>query len=240
MRIGEIDLKKVKNNHQTSFKDLMVLYFVLIIDAKFWKSIAYSLTLTFFIIISVAPVSNKALPILEYVSGVAIGVLPSLLGFLLSGFVLFVSFANQDFIKQIYIGKPSEALSQFQILIIVFAFCMIIQIITLGFFIIVQLIAKFGLSIWNWLPLNCEQANMIVLSIGVFMIVYSFWLIRDMIVNMFAFAQQYHMSVVLEKYKEIAELEKQMEEQSLLANDNLAENNSIANNFISFFRNIFR
>ncbi len=143
-----------------------------------------------------------------------ISVMPSLLGFLLGGYTILISFANSDLLKLMTRKTNNRNISVFQMLSCIFALTILLQSATL----LLALVARF--SMLNaieprdllWLSYTMTGLNYMFGFILLSLLLYTIFAFRDIITNIFNMTQLFHQSLLLqrlagERAEELAEEE---------------------------------
>jgi hypothetical protein len=143
--------------------------------------------------------------VLKHLADTAVSVLPNLLGFLLGGYTILIGFGNIDLLKSSTLIIPGQRTSLFQMLSSIFALTIYIQIITL----IVSLIVQFTLTIpakgegfvselFKW-SANINSSAIVIIS---FLLFYCILSLLAMVINIFNFAQKYHLALTEERLED--------------------------------------
>lgn len=192
-------IQAFKKQHQVGLRGLLAIY----PTDKLKRGIRWPLLTT--VVVGGAMLllgKNNTQQNLEDIAGLVVSVLPNLLGFLLGGYTILIGFGNVDLLKSATKVYPESGISLFQTLSSIFAITILVQSLTL----ILGLAAHFGLQIevskqgplasfYHTVPLLDGIAFVILM----FALFYSVFALRDMVLNIFGFAQMYHQTLTLER-----------------------------------------
>jgi hypothetical protein len=198
-------IKAFQNQHQVGLKGLITVY----PTDKLKAGAKWPLLVTIVVgmaVLLLGKDSNEKN--LEDISGMAVSVLPNLLGFLLGGYTILIGFGNVDLLKSATKVYPESGISLFQTLSSIFAVTILVQSLTL----ILGLVAHFGLQLqvskeglFSWLYPLVPILDGIGFLALFFTVFYSVFALRDMVLNIFGFAQMYHQTLTLERFAAEAE-----------------------------------
>jgi|GEM_PF-2317653 len=144
--------------------------------------------------------------VLKRIADTGVSVLPNLLGFLLGGYTILIGFGNADLLKSSTRVIPGQRISSFQMLSSIFALTIYLQVFAL----IISLIIQFTLSI----PLTTDKGfvgkvaewaatiNQTAIAILAFFLLYCIFSLLAMVVNVFNFAQKYHLALTEERLED--------------------------------------
>ena len=178
--------KKIKN---FGIKAILRLY-----DLKLlWKGAKYPLIITGFIVGIFVFVGKVDKEIIKSVVDLILSIIPSLLGFVLSGYALLIGFGNIEIIAkkrqaEVDNGKPTL----YQKVSTIFAVALIMQIVLLVFTFILKILLQidFPCLFDNCIP--CDIVNYFVFTLLIFGLLYVTVMIKDLVVNIFNFSQFQH------------------------------------------------
>lgn len=132
-------------------------------------------------------------------------IIPSLLGFVLSGYALLIGFGNIEVIAKKTVPKNRESSDKptlYQKVSTVFAVGLIMQIFLLVFTFILKLVLKIELRCLFDSFCICVFLNYTVFILLVFGLIYVTIMIKDLVVNIFNFSQVQHFFINRPKRKE--------------------------------------
>lgn len=135
---------------------------------------------------------------LSIVVDLILSIIPSLLGFVLSGYALLIGFGNIEVIakkpkyKQ---GDNPNKPTLYQRVSTVFAFGLIIQIFLLVITFVIKLILKLDLPCLINTFGVCNAINYIIFIMLVFGLLYVTVMIKDLVINIFNFSQVQHIFI---------------------------------------------
>jgi len=144
--------------------------------------------------------------IISTVVDLVLSIIPSLLGFVLSGYALLIGFGNIEVIAkkpQQKNGETSEKPTLYQKVSTVFAVGLIMQIFLLVFTFVLKLILKIDLPCMNGVNWVCDVINYSVFAVLVFGLIYVTVMIKDLVVNIFNFSQVQHFFINKQKENDI-------------------------------------
>lgn len=118
-----------------------------------------------------------------------LGIVPSLLGFVLSGYAILIGFSVMLIAKQ---ENGSDEPTLFQKTSAVFAMGLIMLIILLVFAFVLRLVLNANLSCLFENHCICSLANLIVFFLLVFGTLYVVFMIKDLVINIFNISQLQH------------------------------------------------
>jgi hypothetical protein len=188
MTIEEI-IAEIKKNHKGNFSNLWKIYSL---DGRFIKSFqlwgSIILTAIFIVVIFFSLSSADILVVLCKLSNKILSLLPSILGFTLTGYVLLIGFSSSEVLEGLTVQNDG-GYSFFQHFSSIFCWNIIIQACTFFITFIVSFIAD--------LSVVCHYANFINSTVLVIVMLFSFYsilLIIRLVLNVFSFGQvvQYH------------------------------------------------
>jgi hypothetical protein len=178
--------KKTKN---FGIKAILKLY-----DLKLlWKGAKYPLIITGFIVGIFAFFGQVDKEIIKSEVDLILSIIPSLLGFVLSGYALLIGFGNIEIIakkRQTEVNKGKPTL--YQKVSTVFAVALIMQIVLLVFTFILKLLLQVDLPCLIDNCIACDIVNYIVFTLLIFGLLYVTVMIKDLVVNIFNFSQIQH------------------------------------------------
>lgn len=154
------------------------------------KSIRIPLWLSIIVlIISLVYSDNSSICYIGYVSDIILMVVPSILGFTLSGYALMMGLSNSEFIKGLARYKENgKNYSMFQSLNATFAVVLFISFVTTIVGICANLILKINIIVA--IPnIICQIYNWFCYFVLVFLLFYAINSIKDIVINIFNFGQ---------------------------------------------------
>jgi hypothetical protein len=183
------EIQTIKNKHNGGFKTLCIIYFKngrFIKSKQMWSSIIITFVLSF-ILLSLID-STRILEILNKSILKIVSIIPTILGFTLTGYALLLSFSSSEFMDKIT-DQNDEGYSFYQHFSSIFAWSIIIQATTLFIAFIISVVSDYNL--------DCQYAEIIngcVFVIIMFFSLYSLLLVSRLVLNVFSFGQviQFH------------------------------------------------
>lgn len=178
--------KKTKN---FGIKAILKLY-----DLKLlWKGAKFPLIVTIIIVGVFVFIGKMDKEIIKTVVDLILSIIPSLLGFVLSGYALLIGFGNIEIIakkRQVDVedGKPTL----YQKVSTVFAIALIMQIILLVFTFILKVLLQVDLPCMFDNCIACDIVNYLVFTFLIFGLLYVTVMIKDLVLNIFNFSQIQH------------------------------------------------
>lgn len=198
-------IQAFKKQHQVGLRGLLAIY----PTDKLTRGMMWPLIVTILVggaVMLLGKTDNQKN--LEDIAGIAVSVLPNLLGFLLGGYTILIGFGNVDLLKSATKVYPESGISLFQTLSSIFAVTILVQSLTL----ILGLVVHFGLQIeiakkgsFAWLYPMVPALDGVAFLALMFTLFYSVFALRDMVLNIFGFAQMYHQTLTLERIAAEAE-----------------------------------
>ncbi|GAT62787.1 hypothetical protein [Paludibacter jiangxiensis] len=158
-----------------------------------WKGAKYPLIFTVIIVSIFLFVGEIDKEIIKSVVDLILSIIPSLLGFVLSGYALLIGFGNIEIIakrRQTEVDKEKPTL--YQKVSTVFAVALIMQIVLLVFTFILKVLLQVDLPCIFDNCIACEIVNYIVFILLIFGLLYVTVMIKDLVVNIFNFSQIQH------------------------------------------------
>lgn len=185
MEINE-RIEDIKRKHKGDFRTLWTIYSK---HQRFIKSLqlwfAVGFTIVFFLLSSSClRDAESMIHIIETLVNKILAIMPTILGFSLTGYVLFIGFGSSDFLENIT-EQNDLGYSFFQHFSSIFAWCVLVQSTTL--------ILSFIISFVIDLDIQYEYAlivNYILLFSILLLTFYSLLLILRFVLNMFHFSQE--------------------------------------------------
>lgn len=135
-----------------------------------------------------------------------VSVLPNLLGFLLGGYTILIGFGDKELLKSTTTIVKGRSISLFQMLSSIFALTIFIQALALGIALVMHFTLlihlKPGDGVMNFFFKAAPYVNGTALPLVLFLLLYSVLSLRDMVMNVFGFAQQYHLSLTKDRLQD--------------------------------------
>ncbi|WBA44328.1 hypothetical protein [Hymenobacter canadensis] len=193
-----LDLNKIKKQHGTGLGNLWKLY----PKSKLYKGGRWPLILALVLNIGFAFSKTNIVIHLAEIANIATSIYPSLLGFLLGGYTIFIGFGNKDLLLKTTKYVEGEEISFFQALSMLFGLSILLHALTLicAIFIKLSLTINLNVSLETALLLF-SVVNYIATFLILFMLFYSLCVIKDVVVNIFGFSQLYHQVLFIERVK---------------------------------------
>jgi len=185
----EQKIEEIKKTHNGSFKTLCTIYFKkerFLKSKQMWGSVVLTiiLSLVFFCFKN----STEILEILDKIVVKILAILPSILGFTLTGYALLLSFGSSEFMEKIT-EQEDEGYSFYQHFSSIFGWSIIIQATTLFIAFVISIISDYNLDCQYGKIINCSTFIIIL-----FFSLYSLLLVSRLVLNVFTFGQviQFH------------------------------------------------
>jgi hypothetical protein len=177
--------KQAKN---FGIKALLKLYEVrLLLKGAKWPILISLILITVFIY-----KDGVNIALIEEVVGLVLNIIPSLLGFVLSGYALLIGFGNIGIIAK---KKNPTKPTLYQKVSTVFAIGLIMQIALLVFAFVVKVLIKANLTCWIGCIYLCKLTNYAIFFLLVFGLLYVVIMIKDLVINIFNFSQVQHFMI---------------------------------------------
>lgn len=184
----EIDerIEDIKRKHKGNFKTLWVIYSKhkrLLKSLQLWFAVGFALI---FFLLSFFCMNNTGnmIHIIGSIVNKVLAIMPTILGFSLTGYVLFIGFGSSDFLENIT-EQNDLGFSFFQHFSSIFAWCVLVQSITLILSFVISFVIDLNIQYKYALIVNCTVLFTILL-----LTFYSLFLIVRFVLNMFNFSQE--------------------------------------------------
>ena len=145
---------------------------------------------------------ESALFFIDEITTQVITIVPNILGFLLGGYALLMGFSSDNIIKIMSKSNNNKA-TLYQKQNAVFAIALFALFVGLIISLFVSLILKAKIRIpysyCQYFPI--EMFNYVVLTLLCFILFYSIFAIKDMVINVFNFGQLVHYTINIKKKK---------------------------------------
>lgn len=186
-----IDKKSIESQHRHGLSGLVATYSL----NNLFRGLRLSLpiAIALFLLIQYGGSSKKSFEIISDICSLAISIIPNLLGFMLGGYAILISFGNVDILKQLAELKEKGG-SLYQQLSSIFAFCLVVQGYSLLYYAILSIIIKLEIKSPDF-----EIVNDIGVFFTLFTLIYAICSIIDVIINVFSFSQYHHWRLIMEK-----------------------------------------
>jgi len=201
MMITEQQIKELEQRHLAGFKGIWRNY----TKDKLYKGLKYPVIVSLIFTLFFAIFNEDIFEIIKNLASLTLSVIPNLLGFLLGGYAIIIGFGNVDLLKSTTRTSENKPVSLFQAMSSIFAFCILAQA---GSLIIATIYSLFtSLNLNNIECLNVlipyyRTFNIFWLFLMIFALLYSIFLLPVMLINVFNFAQAYHLRLTIERIKE--------------------------------------
>ena len=190
------DLNSLIKQHTPGFAGLKLLYpRDLLKKAVLWPTVV-----SFVLIVLLLVTKAEPQKLITTISDATISVMPSLLGFLLGGYTILISFSNNKLLSNLTEVPKDSEISIFQKVSCIFALTILVQSATLIF----ALIVKFSLLInssfalqYSWVLWTFKAVDYVVAYFLMSMLFYTVFAFKDIIVNIFGLTQAFHLTVVI-------------------------------------------
>lgn len=205
--MNNLNEEDLKDKHKGGWRALFRIVSIdkrLLKSFQLWLAIGFSIGITLLIFV-IGDLSLISLTI-ENVLNQTLLILPNILGFTLAAYVLLIGFSNSQYMENIT-DLNDKGYSYFQHIGCLFAWCCIIQSLTLCTLYIINIVYKMQIEFSNALFINVP-----VLIIILFGTLYSLFLIVRLILNTFLFAQTVQFHFTLDKIEKEYKL---LEEKSM-------------------------
>ncbi|SHL67573.1 hypothetical protein SAMN05444266_104362 [Chitinophaga jiangningensis] len=143
--------------------------------------------------------------ILSFLLQLTLSILPNLLGFSLGGYALIIGFGNSSMIKEMTKKLEHENCSLFQKLSAIFAFGLVLQIISLTNSIFINIAYNLNLSVFD--KFTCSKniypiINFLACILLIFPFYWALFIVPYIVTNIFSFGQVYHMFLTIDRIKD--------------------------------------
>lgn len=185
MEISEI-IEEIKRKHKGNFKTLWLIYSKhkrLLKSIQLWFAVGFAIIFFLFSWFCVND-SDGIMHIITIIVNKVLAIMPTILGFSLTGYVLFIGFGSSDFLKNIT-EQNDYGYSFFQHFSSIFAWCVLVQSTTLIFSFVISLVIDLNIQYEYALVVNYT-----VLFLTLLLTFYSLFLIVRFVLNMFHFSQE--------------------------------------------------
>ena len=146
MEISEI-IEEIKRKHKGNFKTLWLIYSKhkrLLKSLQLWFAVGFAIIFFLFSWFCVND-SDGIMHIITIIVNKVLAIMPTILGFSLTGYVLFIGFGSSDFLKNIT-EQNDYGYSFFQHFSIIFAWCVLVQSTTLIFSFVISLVIDLNIQ----------------------------------------------------------------------------------------------
>lgn len=193
--MSNITIEDIKNKHRggwTSLFKLVSKHSRILKSIQLWGALSISILFTILIII-VKKDDIFLYSLIGIILNQNLTILPTILGFTMTAFVLLIGFSNNEYMDSIT-DQNDQGYSFFQHIVSIFAWCCIVQSVTLCI--------SYGFNVIHSLNMSCplyNYINMVVIFLLIFAISYSLLLIVRLTLNVFQFAQTLQFHFVIKK-----------------------------------------
>lgn len=144
--------------------------------------------------------SNSSIyQIIRSLTDVALNFIPGLIGFLLSGYAIIIGFSSNEVVSLMSKKTPEKKVSLYEIQNAVFAISLLSLLIALILLIFIKIIATFKLNLIENVII-IDTINYFVLFVVIFLLYFTIFAVKDMIINVFNFGQT--ITYIVKKNKE--------------------------------------
>lgn len=217
MRKNKSEKSELEKLHPYGLKGLFEVYggFSFLLKPSFY--VAFGLSMTTFFVVYFGDFKNiEVLSLISRVTEIGLSLDGGLIGLTLAGLTLIVTFGSERLLRHMVKLNVETALkeerlpsfSSYQTAVAKFGFAVFVQIITL--------IILFGFSLVTELNLSFEDEgknlfyNCLFLSLALFMVLYSLFLVVQMTINIFTISQMNHGVYFSDSVKEVLEEDKKI------------------------------
>lgn len=193
MKLPKDPKERLKYTHTVGWKGLIRVYPL----KTFLRSLWVPLFLTILVYLLYFLVDEDPYLIITKIIDIVFNLVPNLLGFILAGYAIIISFGNKSFLRLISDITYDNPISYFQEFSSIFSFCLISLAMTLVFS-----LGFYFLSIPNN-PFNIPSyylniINHFGLVVLLFLCIYSVLQIPTLVINVFTLSQVSHMNILSE------------------------------------------
>jgi hypothetical protein len=200
--------------HQVDLKGLLAIY----PKDKVAKASILPGVLTAIICLLLYLAQVHAQSFLKEVVDSSLSILPNLLGFLLGGYTILIGFGDVELLKETTTLVEGRSISLFQMLSSIFALTIYIQSFTLAIAIVAHFTLLIPLPPKSFLGSFFQEVspfvNIVAIPVFLFLLLYSILSLRDMVMNVFGFAQQYHLALTKERMSDRAKARREANKNS--------------------------
>lgn len=195
------DVTNLVKQHEAGFAGLRHLYPKdLLRKGILWPTIASTILIVF--LLATKADSQK---MLTSITEATISVMPSLLGFLLGGYTILISFSNNKLLGNLTKIPKNSNISVFQKVSCIFALTILVQSITLLFALITRFSMLIDIKIpnnYSWFLTLFRYIDYGVSYLLLTMLFYTIFAFKDIIVNIFSLTQVFHLTIVISQDEE--------------------------------------
>jgi hypothetical protein len=164
---------------------------------KFLKGSIYPAILSLLVLAADMFLGKDPLQLIVVSTDIGLSILPSLLGFLLSAYVILFAIGNAEVVSILVNAKEPNKASMFQTVSSVFAAGLLVMVISLIYFVIGKLVLTLDISLAS--KDFQLTINSLVLFLQFYLIFYTLLMVKDMIVNLFNLTQIMHIGFLRSK-----------------------------------------
>jgi hypothetical protein len=198
-----MDNEKILAQHKLGIGGLWSLY----PRDLLWKAIKWPLVISSILLVGFVATQVNSQKLVTAIVDAVISVMPSLLGFLLGGYTILISFVNNDLARTLTKNTNKRNVSVFQLVSFIFALTILLQSITLA----LALIGRF--SMLNTIALSIESKFAYVITavnyafayVLLILLLYTIFAFKDIIANIFNLTQLFHHSLLKQRLAKEAE-----------------------------------
>lgn len=150
--------------------------------------------MTLIIVVTFAWLGRMEKEIISSVVDLVLSIIPSLLGFVLSGYALLIGFGNIEIIAKKKANEDNNP-TLYQKVSTVFAVSLIMQIMLLVYAFGLKIILKINLPCLSDNFLICNLINYTLFALLTFASFYVTMMIKDLVINIFNFSQIQHFTI---------------------------------------------
>ncbi|RNI32248.1 hypothetical protein EFA69_02665 [Rufibacter immobilis] len=197
----EKQLQELEDRHLAGFAGLWKNY----TRDKLFRGIKFPLLFSLVFTILFSFFNEDLYTIIKDISSTTLSVIPNLLGFLLGGYAIIIGFGNVELLKSTTRTSENKPVSLFQAMSSIFAFCILAQAGSLILGAVYQLFINVDFESVSWFDTiqpYYRSFNVLWLFLITFALLYSIFLLPVMLINVFNFAQAYHLRLTIERIKE--------------------------------------
>lgn len=191
--------KQIRQQHTMGLKGLVLIY----PKDKFLKGAFLPAVVTLCICLLVRSNGVGMQAFLQEIVESTISILPNLLGFLLGGYTILIGFGNTNLLKANTRLVQNRSISLFQMLSSIFALTIYLQAIALTIAVVAHFTLKVPLKphlgLTSYLYEIAPIVNGTIVPFLLFLLLYSVLSLKDTVINVFGFAQQYHLVLTEER-----------------------------------------
>jgi len=132
---------------------------------------------------------NNTLELIKWTCGQITSILPSILGFTLTGYALIIGLSSSDLIRSLAVKKEDNEPSMYQVLNATFAHVLVVLSMSITAGVLIGYLAKLNCTILFLVRDYVDCINATILFILLTLVFYSLLSVKDIVINVFNFGQ---------------------------------------------------